>query len=656
MDRLYSSISRTKKKLLFVTLDLMALPLALWSAFALRYSEFWPAAKIAPFWWLFLVIPFVGVYLFARLGLYRAVVRFMGQQAIVAILKGVIILSILLYAAAFLSHAESFPRSVPIIFALISTLYVAGTRFLVRGYYHKYVSGVAGKEPVLVYGAGDSGRQLALTLLNAREFRPVAFVDDDASLHGHSMHGIRVHAPSEIALLILKHDISRVVLALPSASRTQRKAILERIKHYPVHVQTLPSVTDLVSGKASYDQLQEVDLDDLLGREVVPPNEVLLHRSISDKVVMVTGAGGSIGSELCRQIIKLGPRLLVMYENSEFALYSIEKDLIKRLSTDFEHNYEMAAILGSVLDEKRLDSVITQYGVQTIFHAAAYKHVPMVEHNVLEGVRNNIFGTKVVAEAALRHAVERFILISTDKAVRPTNVMGATKRSAEQVVQVLAEKSRSTVFSMVRFGNVLGSSGSVVPLFRKQIEAGGPVTVTHQDITRYFMSIPEASQLVIQAGAMAQGGDVFVLDMGKPVKIYDLARNMIELSGLEVLDESNPDGDIAIEVTGLRPGEKLYEELLIGDNVSGTEHPLIMRANEEYLAEHELDEALAAMERHIADNDPTSARKLLKKIVIDYKPSSSLVDHLQGKASERNETSPGLYVGCTESAEGFITH
>jgi len=631
MNSLYSSISRTYKKLIFVSADLLALPLALWSAFALRYGDFWPTEKIEPYWWMFMIIPVAGVYIFARLGLYRAVVRFMGQQAIMAIIKGVVLLSLGLYSVAYLAELEGFPRSIPINFALIAGLYTLATRFLVRGFYHSYINGLASKDAVLIYGAGDAGTQLALSLIAAKEFRPAAFIDDDAVMQGHTIQGLRVHGPDDIDALILKHDVARVLLAVPSASKQRRKQILDRLKQLPVHVQTLPSVSEIVSGKVSYEQLQEIDPDDLLGRDVVPPDETLLAKSITDKVVMVTGAGGSIGSELCRQIIKLSPRLLILYENSEFALYSIEKEIVGLASENFEQCYELAAILGSVQDPLRVESVLSQYEVNTIFHAAAYKHVPMVEHNIMEGIRNNIFGTKVVAEAALEHGVERFILISTDKAVRPTNVMGATKRTAEQVVQVLAKKSQKTIFSMVRFGNVLGSSGSVVPLFRKQIAEGGPVTVTHRDITRYFMSIPEASQLVIQAGAMAKGGDVFVLDMGKPVKIYDLAVNMIELSGFEVLDENHPVGDIAIEVTGLRPGEKLYEELLIGDNVEGTEHPLIMRANEECLPAAELDDALTLMGNFIEANNPVAARNLLTGIVKDYHPPAGIVDYLQGE-------------------------
>lgn len=629
MNKLYSTLSRTQKKLIFVAMDLLALPVALWSSFALRYGEFSPIEKVAPFWWVFIVLPLAGVYLFARLGLYRAVVRFMGPQAIVAIFKGVVLLSLILYAIAYIVPLVGFPRSIPINFAIIAGLYISATRFLVRGYYQRYINGLSGTQPVLIYGAGDAGTQLARSLFSARDFRPVAFIDDNASMQGHSKHDMRVHAPAEIGDLIVKHGITHLFLAMPSASKAQRKVILDKVKAHHVHVLTLPSLPDMISGSVSFEQLQEVALDDLLGRDVVPPDHELLAKSITGKVVMVTGAGGSIGSELCRQIIRLQPKFLVLYDHSEYALYTIEKDLIEQVKDDFDHGYEMLAILGSVLDVTRLNSVMAKYCVHTIFHAAAYKHVPMVEHNVLEGVRNNIFGTREVAEAALRYGVERFILISTDKAVRPTNVMGATKRSAEQVIQVLAEKSQSTIFSMVRFGNVLGSSGSVVPLFRRQIKEGGPVTVTHKDITRYFMSIPEASQLVLQAGSMAQGGDVFVLDMGEPVKIRDLARKMIELSGLEVLDEENPDGDIAIEFTGLRPGEKLYEELLIGDNVEVTEHPLIMRVHEEYMAEDELNKALLVLQDHINNNDPVAARNILTTIVKNYTPPVGLVDHLQ---------------------------
>lgn len=609
-------------------LDLIFLPVALWSSYALRFSDWWPQDRMAPFWWMFIVIPIVGVYIFARLGLYRAVVRFIGEQAVLAVIKGVAFLSLILYSMAQLSGITGFPRSIPINFAIVSTMYVAGTRYLIKAFYQNYINRNTGKESVIIYGAGEAGTQLAITMNNSREFHPVAFVDDDMSLHKQIINGLSVYSPTEVKELIERYSVKRVVLAVPAASRARRKQIVDMLKPLSVRVQTLPSLAELASGTSSFEQLREVELDNLLGRDVVAPNETLLTRAISGKVVLVTGAGGSIGSELCRQIAMLRPSKLVMYDNGEFALYAINEELCSLMSQEQVESDRVVAVLGSVLDAARVGSVIKKYGVQTIFHAAAYKHVPMVEHNVLEGVRNNIFGTKTVAEVAKQQGVERFVLISSDKAVRPTNVMGATKRTAEQVIQNLAENSAETIFSMVRFGNVLGSSGSVVPLFRKQIEEGGPVTVTHKDITRYFMSIPEAAQLVIQAGTMAAGGEVFVLDMGKPVRIYDLARNMIELSGLGVRDDTHPDGDISIVFTGLRPGEKIYEELMIGSNVERTEHARIMRANEEYLKKDELASKINELELAIENNDPASAKEILMLIVKDYKPYSANVDHL----------------------------
>jgi FlaA1/EpsC-like NDP-sugar epimerase len=625
---IYSSLSRTHKKLIFVLLDLFFLPIALWSSFALRFSELWPQVRMEPFWWMFIVIPATGVFIFSRFGLYRAVVRFMGQQAVIAVIKGVALLSLILYTLASLSGVIGFPRSIPINFAIISALYVAGTRYLVKAYYQGYIKGNSRKEAVLIYGAGEAGMQLSIAMAGSREFIPMAFIDDDATLHGQIVNGISVYSPSEVDELLQRFKVSRVVLAVPAASAHRRKQIIDMLKPLAIRVQTLPSLDELASGASSFEQLREVDLDDLLGRDVINPSKALLAGAVTGKVVLVTGAGGSIGAELCRQIALLHPKLLVMYDNSEYALYTIDSELLGNACSSTRYEVEHVAILGSVLNSSRVDKLINHYGVQTIFHAAAYKHVPMVERNVLEGVRNNIFGTRTVAECALQNGVERFILISTDKAVRPTNIMGATKRTAEQVVQSLAEKSLSTIFSMVRFGNVLGSSGSVVPLFRKQIVEGGPITLTHKDVTRYFMSIPEAAQLVIQAGTMAKGGEVFVLDMGKPVRIYDLAVNMIQLSGLTVLDERNPTGDIVIEIIGLRPGEKLFEELLVGESVEDTEHVRIMRANEVHMSAQIIDEALSDLKCAITENDPESARAILKRIVHDYNFDYNLVDLL----------------------------
>ncbi len=620
------SLGRNYKKALMVLADFIALPVALWSGYALRLSNWWPADYMGEAWWLFIATPLVGLLVFMKLGLYRAVVRFMGAQAILAVFKGVAVLAVLMWALAYFFQIAQFPRSVPAIFALAALVYVGGSRLLVRNYYHWLIGRYVKKEPVLIYGAGGAGVQLSTALAGGAEYVPVGFLDDDPSLRKSTVAGMPVYDPAKIGELIASEGVTHVLLALPSASRSERRVILERLAEHSVHVKTIPAMSELVSGE-SLEALQEVDPEDLLGREPVPPVKSLLASSIEDKVVLVSGAGGSIGSEICRQVVRNKPRALVLYELSEFALYSIEQELSKAAKTE-GLNVPVYPLLGSVLDADRVARVIERFQVQTIYHAAAYKHVPMVEHNVFEGVRNNALGTRVMAEAAQAAGVERFVLISTDKAVRPTNVMGATKRLAELVLQELAERSSRTVFSMVRFGNVLGSSGSVVPLFRRQIEAGGPVTVTHPDITRFFMTIPEAASLVIQAGSMAKGGDVFVLDMGEPVKIIDLARRMIQLMGYEVRSEQNPNGDIAIEFSGLRPGEKLYEELLIGADVIGTEHPKIMRAHEEFLPAEQLQALLTRMEAAMQHGDSNQARQLLQQAVSGFNPSSPNMDLL----------------------------
>lgn len=624
----YSSISRRHKKLLFVFLDIMFLPASLWSSFALRFSEPWPYERMVPYWWMFVLIPVIGVYVFSRFGLYRAVVRFMGHQVVMSIVKGVLLLTLLLYAMAHVSGVTGFPRSIPINFAIISCLYVAGTRYLVKVFYQSVSKKDKSKENILIYGAGEAGAQFSLLMTNSHEFNPIGFVDDDATLHGQTVNGIVVYNPKEVDELLERFTVSRIVLAVPAASKPRRKQIIEMLKPLGVHVQTLPSLAELAAGSSSLEQLREIDFDDLLGRDVIKPNAQLLTGAIAGKVVMVTGAGGSIGSELCRQIAELQPATLIMYDNSEYALYAIDSELRQKYGKIRGTEVDVIPILGTVLDGDRLSVLFAHFSVQTIFHAAAYKHVPMVEHNVLEGIKNNIFGTRTVAQLAIKYSAERFILVSTDKAVRPTNVMGATKRVAEQVVQNLAESSSNTILTMVRFGNVLGSSGSVVPLFRSQIESGGPVTVTHKEVTRYFMSIPEAAQLVVQAGAMAAGGEVFVLDMGKPVRIYDLAKNMIQLSGMKVLDDASPDGDIAIKITGLRPGEKLYEELLIGGNVEATEHARIMKAQETHLDSPVLERAISSLWLSVGNNDIQMARDTLMDVVQDYNPAGGFVDYL----------------------------
>ena len=625
----YTKLKRNQKKWIMVLADVLMVPVALWAAWALRLGDFWPHVYLAKFALLFPAVIPIAVIIFARLGLYRAIVRYIGSQALFAIVKGSGLMALVLWSLAFLSREPEFPRSIPIIFAMVLLLFVGGSRLLVRTLYQWINTNFSSKEPVAIYGAGDSGMQLISALQKGKEYIPLAFFDDNPQLWKHSVHGIPVFSPKLIGQVIADFKIQRVLLATPRATKKERKLILDKLEPFPVHVQTVPSMPDIVSGAALVDQLQEVELEDLLGRDPVPPKQELFDACIKNKVVMVTGGGGSIGSELCRQIIRAMPKKLVIFEQSEYSLYTVEQELIKAISI-LKFDVQIIPILGSVSNVHRLGAVFNQYAINTVYHAAAYKHVPLVEHNVFEGIRNNILGTKTVAELADLYKVERFVLVSTDKAVRPTNVMGATKRFAEQVVQLIAQKSE-TVFCMVRFGNVLGSSGSVVPSFRKQIASGGPVTVTHSEITRFFMTIPEASQLVIQAGAMAQGGDVFVLDMGEPVKIVDLAQRMIELSGFEVKSIEHPEGDIEIKFTGLRPGEKLFEELLIGDSVTGTEHPKILRANEVCAEEGQVAEALTRLKQAEDGLDAELARSILQSVVDGFRPNSALVDLLDKK-------------------------
>ena len=539
-----------------------------------------------------------------------------------AIVAGVILSTLAMVTLAYFLSVD-LPRTVPFIYASFALVFVGGARALMRS---MVVSGLNRRgEPVIIYGAGVSGRQTAIALAQSHEYHPVAFVDDDTSLHGINMQGLYVHSPSILRKLIKQKQASKVLLALPSASRARRQEIIQSLEQLSVKVLTLPAMADLVSGDKLFTDVKEVEIEDLLGRDPVAPRADLMAANISGKVVMVTGAGGSIGSELCRQILRQSPSKLVLFELSEFGLYSIERELLAT-KQELGLTVDIYPVLGSVQRQNRVQAVMEAFKVQTVYHAAAYKHVPLVEHNVVEGVRNNIFGTLYTAQAAIATGVETFVLISTDKAVRPTNVMGTTKRMAELALQALSHKDSSTRFCMVRFGNVLGSSGSVVPLFRKQIANGGPVTVTHAEITRFFMTIPEASQLVIQAGAMGKGGDVFVLDMGKSVKIVDLARKMIRLSGFEVKDEHNPGGDIEILFSGLRPGEKLYEELLIGDNVEGTGHERIMTANEVFLTWDELKQILDRLDKACHDFNHEAIRDLLLKAPTGFNPTDGICD------------------------------
>lgn len=630
---LYSILTRSQKKVILVLLDLFFLPAALWSSYALRFNDIFPQDRMEPFWWMFVYVPVLGVIIFARNGLYRAVIRYMGVQAVYAVIKGVVLLSLSIYVVAHLSAEGGFPRSIPVNFAIISGLYVAGSRYLIKSYYQKYINTQSGIDAILIYGAGEAGIQLAITLAATNKLKAVAFVDDDATLHGEIINGLVVYPPLVISELIKKYNVKQVVLAIPAASKLRRKQITEKLKLFSVRVQTIPSLAELASGSSEFNQLQEVSLDELLGRDEAVPDKKLLAQSIAGKVVMVTGAGGSIGSELCRQILRLNPDMLIMFDISEYALYTIDKELRSSKYAEVEGAARLVAILGSVCDISRVENVIEHFNVKTLFHAAAYKHVPMVEQNILEGVRNNIFGTKVVADAALKYSVESFMFVSTDKAVRPTSIMGATKRTAELVIQSISDRSSLTKLSIVRFGNVLGSSGSVVPLFREQIQGGGPVTVTHEEVTRYFMSIPEAAQLVIQSSSMAKGGEVFVLDMGETVRIYDLAKNMIELSGHSVRDASNKNGDISIVITGLRPGEKLHEELFLGDKVLHTEHDKIMCADELGVDENELKEFLVLLELCLENSDAERARNVLLELIHNYRSDSGFADNVGNNVS-----------------------
>ncbi|SHJ28952.1 polysaccharide biosynthesis protein [Halodesulfovibrio aestuarii] len=621
------ALSRVHKKTLMLFADLILILFSLWGAWALRLGELWPTDLTSSIL-LFPLLVFGSMIFFVRLGLYRAVIHFMGIKAIRTIALGVCVSSCLLFSLVFILRIESFPRSVPFIYGLLLFVCVGGSRWAVRIMYHHLRFQKHAKDPVIIYGAGEAGFQLAKSLISGEDFFPSAFLDDDKALHGCTVHDVKVYDPEMLSDLVLLTKAKRVLLAVPSATQEERKKILDKLDGYPLLVQTIPSLEAIVSGAAMPNQLQDVDVEDLLGRDPVPPKEDLFSACIKGKNVLVTGAGGSIGSELCRQIVHANPNVLVLYELTELALYTIDQELRGLLKELKNNSIQIIPVLGSVRDRARLNEVFIRYNINTVYHAAAYKHVPLVEGNVFQGIKNNIFGTKILAEAAEQAGVKNFVLISTDKAVRPTNVMGATKRTAELILQAMAANGSNTVFSMVRFGNVLGSSGSVVPLFKKQIASGGPVTVTHEDITRYFMTIPEAAQLVIQAGAMGVGGDVFVLDMGNSVKILDMARRMVLLSGKTIKDAEQPNGDIEISVVGLRPGEKLYEELLVGDNVQKTEHPKIMQAHEDLLSLEVLEEKLSKFEMLEVENDCLAARNLLQDIVCGFTPTSPIVDSL----------------------------
>lgn len=618
------ALPRIAKRIAALSVDLGLCVLTVWLAYYLRLGEFVSLSGNA----LMAVAASIGIALpvFIVSGLYRAIFRYSGWPALLAVARAVSIYG-LLYASIFTAiGVTEVPRTVGIIQPILLLLFVGASRMLARvwlGDQYQNILKHTSRPKVLIYGAGSTGRQLAAAMANSPEMQVVGFLDDDDRLHGHVLNGQPIYNPDDLANLVPALAISDVLLALPGTSRKRRNEILSQIRSAHVSVRTLPNVTDLAQGKVSVSDLRELDIDDLLGREPVTPNHILLAKNIVNKVVLVTGAGGSIGSELCRQILSIGLSKLLLIEQSEFALYAIHQELEEKLAG---REIVLVPLLASVQDGERMREIMSTWNPDTVYHAAAYKHVPLVEHNPAEGIKNNVLGTLRTARAAAENGVADFVLISTDKAVRPTNIMGASKRLAEMGLQALAASTISTKFSMVRFGNVLGSSGSVVPKFRQQIRDGGPITLTHPEVTRYFMTIPEAAQLVIQAGAMAKGGDVFVLDMGQSVKIIDLACRMIELSGLTVKDEQNPDGDIEIKITGLRPGEKLYEELLIGDNPKPTSHPRIMKAHEEFIPWANLEGKLTALEMALNVNDIGVIRLMMEKLVSGYTPSDEIVD------------------------------
>ena len=651
---------RRYKRLVQIGVDILLVWLALWFAFFVRLGFTELINPLAEHRWLFIAAPLIAIPIFIRSGMYRAVLRYAGLEALITIAKAVTI-STLLVALLIYWYADApgtIPRSLVLNYWWISLLLVGGLRVFLRHYFVGDLLSVSSflipafikddsRERVAVYGAGAAGHQLVSSLRMGKTMRPVAFMDDDSGIANRIIVGLPVYKPKHIEQMLRETKATQVLLAMPSSSRSRRREILSRLEPYPVHVRTIPGLMDIASGKVKVQDLQEVDIADLLGRDSVAPNMALFKRCIENKVVMVTGAGGSIGSELCRQILTSGVTTLILFEHAEYNLYSIHTELTHAIKQQ-ALTVNLVPILGSIRESEQMLDVLRTWQVNTLYHAAAYKHVPIVEYNTAGGVLNNVFGTLNTAQAAIAAGVENFVLISTDKAVRPTNIMGGTKRLAEMVLQALSAEqelslfgaqaneppvTNKTRFTMVRFGNVLGSSGSVIPLFRSQIARGGPVTVTHPNITRYFMTIPEAAQLVIQAGSMGRGGDVFVLDMGEPVRIAELAEKMINLTGLTARTEENPAGEIAIEFSGLRPGEKLYEELLIGDNVSATEHSMIMRANEQFVPWSEFCQVLEQLKSAAQQDDCITVRKLLSNYVDGYVPQGEIVDLIYNQRS-----------------------
>lgn len=623
--RLLSS-SRPIKRLVSVSYDALVIPLAIYLAIYFRVGESF--SLIQPKLLTVVVITTaVTLVSFIKLGLYRAILRFMAHQAVITVVVCTFISALTLVTTAYFFQltidipnrgAIELPRSTPFIYGCFTLVALGFPRMFIRTLVHLFLTNRRlmksdDRESILIYGAGHTGYQIASSLMQARKYEVIAFIDDDEKLTNTTVRGVAVHSSDSVANLIKLYNVKTILLALGQTTKSNRSSIVEKLEKFEVKIQTVPTLEDLLYGQAHGQEIRDIEIEDLLGRDPIPPRKDLLDQCVRDKVVMVTGAGGSIGSELCRQILSESPSKLILFEQNEFNLYRVESELKQHFP-----NENLFSVLGTTLDRTLVSSVICNFNIQTIYHAAAYKHVPMVEKNIVEGVKNNALGTWECAKAAIEHSVENFVLISTDKAVRPTNIMGASKRLAELILQGLSKKESKTKLSMVRFGNVLGSSGSVVPLFKQQIAGGGPITVTHKNITRYFMTIPEAAQLVIQASAMSTGGDVFVLDMGEPIRIWDLAERMVRMSGLSVKSNTNPDGDIEIRQIGLRPGEKLYEELLVSNDVRGTEHPLIMRATEASLSWLETQKLIEELIQHCKDFNAVKLRELIANAPTHY--------------------------------------
>ena len=614
-------LKRRQKQSLMIGADVLLLPISLWIALSLRLSNLWPVQYWTSNWWLLVLIPLLSIPFFIHYGLYRAVLKYMGYQVIVATIKAITITSLCIGTILMFIRDIYFPRSTIIIFWFVSILVIISSRYIMKSvlYLREPI-----KKPIGLYGAGEVGSQVIDNLRSSSEYIPVALFDDSSTKWGTVVNSMWVNSSDEMGDIIKKKNIKLILLAILGISQKERRKILQKISKFPVEVRMIASIEHLISGSFNLQQVHSVDVLDILGREPVKPNINLLEKNVKGKNVLITGAGGSIGKELCKQVINLKPEKLILYENNEYALYKAYSE-IKEMST----HIKVIPLLASILDQLTIKDSLLFHKVHTIYHAAAYKHVPLVEMNPLEGIKNNIVGTFNCVKAAMEVSVDTFILISTDKAVRPSNVMGATKRFSELILQGAHKYSNGTCFSMVRFGNVLDSAGSVVPLFRKQIRKGGPVTVTHPNVTRYFMSIPEAVELVIQAGAMARGGDVFVLEMGNPIRIMDLAVQMIHLSGYEPLNSDYPEGDVEIVITGLRPGEKLSEELIIGNSVYSTDHPQILKAEEKSMDWKDIEEKTLLIKSTCESLDINEALKTLKSCVDDWKPSSNSTTYLQ---------------------------